>query len=204
MTTQRRSRGHRDSGARGRLVEATRVCLRRHGAAGSSSRLIAEAAGENLGAITYYFGSKHDLIAVALADEVREWVEPALALLAEPGDPAARLLGAVTVLTATFDEHHDRIPGLLEAFVHAARDEDAGGPLAALWLDVQAKLGAVIAELQAVAAVPAWVEPASMAALIVAVAAGTVVSETAAPGGVGHRQIASQFALLLVSTRADG
>ncbi len=43
-----------------------------------------------------------------------------LELLDEPGDPATRLLGAVSALNATFDEQRERLPGLLEVFVHAA------------------------------------------------------------------------------------
>jgi AcrR family transcriptional regulator len=203
MTQQRRSRGQRDSGARTRLVEATRSCLRRRGVSGTSSRLIAESAGENLAAITYYFGSKDELVTVALTDELRAWVQPALDRLAEPGDPVSRLLGAVSILNAMFDEQRDRIPGLLEAFVHASREQASRDPIAATWVEVRTQLAAVIDELRSHGAIPVWVEPEPMAALIVAVAAGTVVNETVAPGGVGHRQVAAQFVSLLINVRTD-
>src|SRR5262245_7221419 len=67
-TSQRRSKGQRDHGVRDRLVDATRACVRARGVADTSSRLIAETADANLGAITYYFGSKDELVAAALAE----------------------------------------------------------------------------------------------------------------------------------------
>jgi AcrR family transcriptional regulator len=182
-------------------VRATRGCIRDRGLPETSSRAIADAAGVNLAAITYYFGSKDDLVAVALADELREWTQPALDLLAQPGDPVHRLLGAVTIVNEAFDEQRDRIPGLLETFVHAARDRAARGPNVAIWVEVRTQLSAAIAELRSAGAIPAWVEPDAMASLIIAVAAGTVVNETIDPDGAGHRQVAAQFAALLIGRR---
>ena len=202
MKTQRRTRGQRDHGARDRLLRATRQCVRDRGLAGASSRVITDAAGVNLGAITYYFGSKDDLVAAALAEELREWIEPALAQLASDADPAQRLLGAMETLHTTFDAERDRIPGLLDVFVHAARDPAARGPIATMWGDVKTQLGEVIAELRSRDAVPAWVRPDAMSSLIVAVVAGTVVDEAVDPGSEAHRQVGVQFAALLLSAGA--
>ena len=102
-------------------------------------------------------------------------------------------------MTETFDEHRDRVPGLLEVFVHAARAPDGENPMAAIWRDLRTRLAAVIAQLRTNGAVPEWVEPDAMAGLIVAVAAGTVVSVTVEPAGVSHRDIATQFAALLLA-----
>jgi AcrR family transcriptional regulator len=198
---QRRSKDHRDTGTRQRLVEATQGCLRTRGLADTSSRAITELAGANLAAITYHFGSKERLVAVALASELQAWTQPVLELLDEPGDPATRLLGAVGALNATFDAQRERLPGLLEVFVHAARDTDPDNPVAATWTDLRDRLSGVINELRTRALVPAWVAPEAMAALILAVAAGTVVSVTVDPDGLGHRDIASQFANLLLAAR---
>jgi AcrR family transcriptional regulator len=168
---------------------------------GTSSRAITDAAGVNLAAITYYFGSKDDLVAVALADELREWITPALEQLTAADDPAQGLLAAVATLTTTFDAERGRIPGLLDVFVSAARDSAARGPIAAIWGEAKAQLGAVIAELRAQDAIPTWVDPEAMASLIVAVVAGTVVNEAVAPGGDAHRQVALQFANLLLTAQ---
>ena len=180
-------------------MAATQGCLRSGGVARTSSRAIADRAGANLGAITYYFGSKEQLVAVALAAELHEWTQPVLDLLAAQGEPATRLLRAVNALTATFEEQRDRVPGLLEVFVHSSRATDRENPLAAIWHELRTRLVAVIAELQASGAIPQWVEPDAMAALILAVAAGTVVSVTVEPDGMSHRDIATQFATLLLA-----
>jgi AcrR family transcriptional regulator len=198
---QRRSKGHRDHGVRDRLVEATRACVRTRGVADTSSRLIAETAGANLGAITYYFGSKGELVAAALADELRDWTQPALDRLSAPDDPAQRLLATVEILGTAFDQHRDRVPGLLEVFVHTARSEDPSSPIVAVWTEVRDRLAAVIDELRTRAVIAAWVDPPAMAALIVAVVAGTVVNETVDPDGPGHRAVAAQFAGLLLHAR---
>ena len=75
-------------------------------------------------------------------------------------------------MTDTFDENRDRVPGLLEVFVHAARTPESNNPMAAIWRDLRTRLANVITELRASGAIPEWVEPDAMAALIVAVAAG--------------------------------
>ena len=202
--TQRRSAGRRDSGARERLVLATRTCLRERGVVDTSSRLIAQTAGENLGAITYYFGSKAQLVAAALADELSEWIQPALDALSGSADPAVRLVDAIGALNATFEAQRARVPALLEVFVHAARDRSSHEPIAAIWTDVHVQLRAVIAELRARELIARGIDPEAMAALIVAVIAGTVVHEAIDPGGAQHQQIATQFAALLLASRSGG
>ena len=71
--------------------------------------------------------------------------------------------------------------------------------MSATWSALGDRLAAVIAELRSSGVVPSWVAPDAMAALILAVAAGTVVSVTVEPTGASHRDIASQFANLLLA-----
>jgi AcrR family transcriptional regulator len=113
MTGQRRSKGHLDTGARERLLVAARRCVRDRGVDRTSSRAIAETAGENLAAITYYFGSKDDLVAAALAEELREWLRPALERLARDDDPAMQLLDAMSILSERFDADREGVPSLV-------------------------------------------------------------------------------------------
>src|SRR6266542_1970915 len=82
-------------GTEGRRIEGTLDCLRRLGLRGTTSRAIAAAAGANLGAITYYFGSKDELVAQALLRAIRGWVEPALAVLRTDMEPAQRMLASI-------------------------------------------------------------------------------------------------------------
>ena len=203
-STQRRAKDRRPTGTRDRLVAATRECLRTRGSAHTSSRAITDLAGANLASITYYFGSKDALVAVALAQELDDWLRPVLDGLAEAGDPALRLLAAIEALNQIFEAQRDRMPALLEVFVQAAHDGTGDSVAAHTWADFRDRLAAVIDELRRSGAVPQWVEPESMATLILVVATGTAVGVTVAPETVSHRTVASQFAglLLAAQTRA--
>ncbi len=70
------------------LLDATRRCVRHQGLARTTSRDITTEAEANLAAITYHFGSKDELVAEALLAGLREWLDPALAALADADDPA--------------------------------------------------------------------------------------------------------------------
>ncbi|MCU1430221.1 MAG: hypothetical protein JWL83_4221 [Actinomycetia bacterium] len=190
---------HLDVTTRTRLLTATRECVRTGGVTGASSRAIAAAAGANLGAITYHFGSKDALVAAALAEEVRAWVQPALDALAAPGDPALAMLDAVRQLSDAFDAARGRSPALLEAIVHAARAETS--EVGALWQEVRGRLADQIGELREAKAIPAWVEPNAMASLILAVSVGVTVAVAIEPDGPDHRDLAAQFSTLLLAAR---
>src|SRR4029079_7574830 len=99
--------------------------------------------------ITYYFGSKDKLIEVALAEELREWTQPALEHLAQAGDPVQRLLNAVNALNEVFDAQREHVSALLEIFVLAARDRDSRNPIVAIWSQIQTQLLAGINEPRA-------------------------------------------------------
>jgi AcrR family transcriptional regulator len=182
---------------RERLLHATRQQVRAGGLEAASSRAITSVAGVNLAAITYHFGSKDALVAAALAEEVRSWAGPVIDVLAAPGDPAAAMLEAVRRLGDEFDAMRDRAPALLEAVVHAIRTESA--EVAALWSELRMHLARHISALRDAGAVPPWVDPEPMAALILSVAAGVTVAIAIEPDGPSHRAIAEQFAGLLLA-----
>jgi AcrR family transcriptional regulator len=183
---------------RDRLLAAARACVRTDGAR-ASSRAIAAAAGANLQAITYHFGSKDTLVAAALAEEVRTWVQPALDALGAPGDPATAMLAAVSSLSDAFEAARDRTPALLEAVLHATRTD--GSEVARLWSDVRARLTEKITALRDAGAVPEWVDPAGMASLILAVSVGVTVAVAIEPAGPDHHCLAAQFSALLLSAQ---
>ena len=200
-SVQRRDKDKRPTGTRERLVDATRECLRTRGAARTSSRAITDLAGANLASITYYFGSKEALVAAALAQELDEWLGPVLDRLAEPGDPALRLFAAVDALHEIFEAQRHRMPALLEVFVDGARSGAGDSVVARTWADFGDRLATVIEELGATGAIPAWVDPAAMATLILVVATGTAVGAAVAPETTDHRAVAAQFAGLLLAAR---
>ncbi len=72
----------RSADARDRLLRAAIDVFGRRGYAAASTRMIASAAGVNLQAITYYFGSKHGLY-LAAADHIAELIGARI-------EPAAR------------------------------------------------------------------------------------------------------------------
>lgn len=201
MTTvaQRRAKDRRDTGTRDRLVAAARRCVLTRGLAETSSRRIAELADANLASITYYFGSKENLLAIALANELQDWLQPVLDQLRAASDPALRLLAAVELLNTTFETKRNRAPALLDLLVHATRHADTRSPLATAWTNVRKELSQVITELRIAEAIPDWVEPDAMASLIMAVAAGTVLGGAVEPTASNHRDIAGQFASLLLA-----
>jgi len=185
-----------------RLLDATRRCIVERGVAGSTSREITAAAGTNLQAITYHYGSKDELVAVALLASVREWVEPALAELRGSGDAATRMLTAVQALTSRFEQRSGDAPALLEALVQATRHAQLRESVLALWADLRGELAERIVELRRDGHVPTWVEPVAMASLLVAVAQGLVLQVTIDPDGPSMPDLAAQFATLLLQAQA--
>ena len=64
--------GRREAGerTRERLIDATRDLLAEHGEAGVSLRAITEAAGANVAAVSYHFGSKETLVRAAIEQSI--------------------------------------------------------------------------------------------------------------------------------------
>lgn len=182
-----------------RLLVATRACIAEQGVAGATSREIAAAAGTNLQAITYHYGSKDRLVARALVETVHEWVEPALAVMAAPGDPATQMLSAVQALTERFERRRSDAPALLEALALAPRRPELRTAIVDLWSELRRRLAAHLTALQADGHVGAWVDPDTMATLLVAVANGLVLQVTVDRFGPPMPALAGQFAQLLLA-----
>lgn len=184
-----------------RLVDATRQCLTDHGLAATTSRQIAGTAGANLGAITYYFDSKDELVATALVEGLREWLSPAIDILAADGDPTERTMAAIQTLIATFREHSADAPLYLEALLHAPRIEPLHRVLLDLWGDLRRLLAGQMAEMRGRGTLPPWVDPEAMASLLIAVANGLVLQVTVDPDGPSLDTMAAQFGTLLIASR---
>lgn len=187
---------------RERLLVAARACLGRTGLAGATSREITREADANLGAITYYFGSKEELVAEALADALREWLAPAMEVLSRDGDPAERMLVAIRTLVSTFEAHRNDAPLFLEAVVQAPRVPSLHRRLVALWGEARSLLGAQMIDLQNRGLLPPWVDPEAMGSLLIAVATGLVMEVTVDPEGPDLPAMAAQFGSLLLSSRS--
>jgi AcrR family transcriptional regulator len=77
------------------LIAAGRRIFARHGYDGASVRAITEAAGANLGAITYHFGSKRGLYDAVVASCIEPFADRFDEVARGPGTPLERLAAAV-------------------------------------------------------------------------------------------------------------
>ncbi|HEU4600098.1 MAG TPA: TetR/AcrR family transcriptional regulator [Solirubrobacterales bacterium] len=121
---KRSETGHR--GHRERLLEAAIVCLREEGYARTTARDLVAASETNLASIGYHFGSKENLLNAALVEAFRRWLDPLVALAAEPGPqtPLERLQRSLSAGMATLEENRSLIASALEAWAQMSRSEE--------------------------------------------------------------------------------
>lgn len=186
-----------------RLLAGTLECLRLYGLRGTTSRAIAAAAGVNLGAITYHFGSKDELVAQALVQTVRGWLAPALDVLRSDRDPAERLIAAMAELQRTFVEARDMLPVYLEALVAASRDDTLRRGVEELFLEVRSFLSTQMREERDAGLLPPWVDPDAFAMLFVATADGIGLHAAIEPDAVQPDALAAQAIQLLLASRGS-
>jgi AcrR family transcriptional regulator len=198
---QRRAAGPGAGGAaaRRRLVAAAAGLIAESGPAAATSRAIAGRAGENLAAITYYFGSKDALVVEALLGQARALVQPVIDELAGDGPPAEKLLAAVGMLTTLLAERRGELPGYLACLAGAAHDPALAAEVRALSRQLRGHLAAEMSRQREAGAIPGWVDPAAMASLIVALATGVVAETVVDPDDTDAPAIGAQFASLLLA-----
>ena len=192
------------SDTRTALLSATRETIAEDGLGAVTAREVAGRAQANLASIGYHFGSKDAMVAEALVDEVTDLLAPVLALLESNDAPAEKASAAITTLNDLFASAAARIPAYLAALSQAPHDPEVRTRLASLFAEVRGRLAANI-ELQADSGqLPDWIDPIAMAALIVAVVQGVVISaalEPAATEGIAPPAVAAQFLSLLLAAR---
>jgi AcrR family transcriptional regulator len=192
----------RQDPTRRRLLEATLDILRSYGVARATSRQIASAAGVNLQAITYHFGSKDNLVAQALVHAVRTWTEPARAALTGlADDPLGRLFDTVLALQQALEQAREHFPAYIEALATAARDETVRNQIVGLLTELRDALATRIRELRQSGYIAAWVDPEPMAALIIAAGDGFVLHSTLNPDGHPPEATLNQVIQLLLAAR---
>ena len=194
-----RRASHPEADTRSRLIDAAVASVAEHGVSGATSRDIARRAGTNLQALTYHFGSKDDLVAQALLATFRGWIEPAVAALRGDGDPIVRMIGAVQALQASFEQSRNLLPAYLEALTHANRSDQLGAGVRELLADLRRFLASEIEALRSTGFLPAWIEPASMATLLLAAADGVALHAAMDPEAIDHHAVSSQAMQLLVA-----
>jgi AcrR family transcriptional regulator len=185
---------------RDRLLAAALAVIETSGVSGATSRQIAAAAGTNLQAITYHFGSKDALVAEALVGAVRAWLAPvrgALDGLTE--DPAGRLVRAVWELQATLAEALPRVPAYVEALAQVPRHDVYRDRIRALLAELRLDLAGALRELKDAGFLAAWVEPEPMAALVLAAADGAAIHLGLDPDGIDVDDVLGQVVPMLLA-----
>ncbi|MCP3935939.1 MAG: TetR/AcrR family transcriptional regulator [Actinomycetia bacterium] len=189
------------SSTRDRLVAATVEALRAEGLNGLTSRQIASTAGVNLQAITYHFGSKDSLVALALTEVARTRLDPVRSALEADGDPAERLFDALATINAALATGRDDLETYAEAMSVSSTNPELAQSLSDLHDELAAYLSALIAELQHNQYIQPWVVPDAMAALLIAIGDG--LAAHAQFGDPDVEAVLDQVALLLLSARND-
>jgi TetR/AcrR family transcriptional regulator, regulator of cefoperazone and chloramphenicol sensitivity len=119
-TPSRQTPSARGDETRASLLAAGRAAFARRGFDGASVRDITRAAGANLGAVTYHFGSKRGLYVAVLLDGLTPMVDRVAQAAASHGTPVERL---ETVVEVFFDymAAHPHIPRLMLQEVAAGK-----------------------------------------------------------------------------------
>ena len=199
---QRRSSEDSDARTRGKLIEATQQLLATAGAHALTSRAIASAADANLASITYYFGSKEQLVTESMIATARDLLAPVVLTLNSDGEPTVKMLESVVLLNRILDEHRDDLSAYLHVLAASPTNPSIAAALRALHRDMARVLAEEIDVQRAAGQLPSWISPTVMAQLILAVVHGTLVASVVDPGNVDEAAIGAQFAQLLLGARS--
>lgn len=124
-----------------RLLAAAREIFAREGYDGASIRAITAAAGANLGAVTYHFGSKEGLYHAVLEAVLAPLRSRVLAACARPLPPLARIEAAIRAFFGHLRENPDQPRFMVQQLTV---DGPLPPPLLKVLLPVAAALGQVV------------------------------------------------------------
>ena len=198
---QRRSHEDSYTKTRGKLIGATQQLLATGGADALTSRAIAQEAGANLASITYYFGSKEQLVVESMIASARDLLTPVIAALSSEGEPIAKMLESVVLLARILDEHRNDLAAYLHVLAASPTNPAIATAVRGLHRDMAHLLAGQIDIQRSGGQLPSWVSPGAMAQLIVAVVHGTLVASLVDPDQADEATIGAQFAQLLLAAR---
>jgi len=142
------------------------------------------------------------LTLATLLEELRAGLEPTLTVLAGDGDPATRTMLAIQTLMTTFRAHQSAAPAYVQAIAQAPMLPSLRAGLIELWAELRELLAGDITTMQERGELPSWIEPVTMAAVLVAVANGLVLHVTVDPEGPTLDEMATQIGSLLLTVRS--
>ena len=200
---QRRASQDSDAPTRGKLIEATQRLLSSGGADALTSRAIAAAADVNLASITYYFGSKEELVTESMIATARDLLAPVVATLSSDGEPTTKMLESMVVMNRILNEHRDDLAAYVHAVAASPTNVSIAAALQALHRDMAQLVAEQIYVQRSAGQLPPWVSPHAMAQLILAVVHGTLVASVVDPAHTDETEIGTQFAQLLLQARTN-
>lgn len=201
---QRRASPTSDAQARSRLIAATTDLIAKSGPTATTSRAIATEAGENLGSITYYFGSKDELVAQAFATVARDLIQPVVDQLRDQStDPVTKMLAAMQTLQQILANSEDQLPAYVQSLAAASTNDSVRSEVQRLHRELVDVLAAEMTTQRETGDLPSWVIPESMAQLIVSLVNGVALSVTTDRENTDPAAVAAQFAQLLLAARND-
>lgn len=201
IDAQRRSSEESATQTRCKLIEATQQLLATGGTDALTSRAIAATAGANLASITYYFGSKQQLVVAAMIATARDLLAPVITALSSDDEPTAKMLQSVVLLNKILDEHRNDLAAYLQVLAASPINPSIATAVRALHRDMAQLLAEQIALQRAAEELPSWVSPDAMAQLIVAVVHGTLVTALVDPDQTNEVAIGAQLTQLLLCAR---
>jgi AcrR family transcriptional regulator len=171
-----------DSDKAQRIVEAMRVTVGRHGAAGATFDRVAKEAGVSRGLLHYYFGTKERL----LAETVRHDAGLRLGQLEQRLSRANSIDAIVEALVSQLEDfvHEDRDHQavLYEMYSASRRNEEIRDELGRLYASMRANVARLLSEKAAAGIVELRAEPEAIASVLFALADGFELQFTSEPG----------------------
>jgi AcrR family transcriptional regulator len=186
---------------RDRLLSAAWTIIEQHGVGAATSRRITDAAGANLAAITYHFGSKDALIGEAVVQRLRAWTAPLTDALAgdatDVDEHDARVAAAVAAILGRLAANPHEVEPILTLLL-AHPELPAARSAAVAWLtELRAIATDVMVRQQAAGLVPDTVDPPVMAAVFTAFALGMAAQAKLDPEAPPIPATVAQFLSLL-------
>ena len=132
-----------------RIVEAMRVTVGRHGAAGATFDRVAQEAGVSRGLLHYYFGTKERLLAETVRHDAGLRMAQLEARLAEADSIDAVVEALVSQLQDFVHEDRGSQAVLYEMFSASRRNEEIREELARLYAGVRSHVATILREKEA-------------------------------------------------------
>jgi AcrR family transcriptional regulator len=161
-----------DSEKAQRIVEAMRVTVGRHGAAGATFDRVAREAGVSRGLLHYYFGTKERLLAETVRHDAAMRMAQLEERLSRADSVDAIVEALVTQLQDFVHEDRDHQAVLYEMFSASRRNEEIRDQLARLYAGVRAHVARLLSEKAEAGVVQLRAEPEAVAAVLFALGDG--------------------------------